>query len=97
LKDVIDYIALHIYVGNRDNNYYNFVSTPLVLEQRTRVVKGMIDNVMQTANRPGKDSIRIAWDEYNVWYRARSGEAARGKRALEKNTISKMHWSSQVF
>ena len=85
LKDVIDYIALHIYVGNHDNNYYNFISTPLVLEQRTRVVKGMIDNVMQTANRPGKDSIRIAWDEYNVWYRARSGEAARGKRALEEH------------
>lgn len=84
LKNVIDYIALHIYVGNLDSNYYNFVSTPLVLEQRTKVVKGMIDNVMQTANRPGKDSIRIAWDEYNVWYRARSGEAARGKRALEE-------------
>lgn len=85
LKDVIDFIALHIYVGNHDNNYYNFISTPLVLEQRTKVVKGMIDNVMQTANRPGKDSIRIAWDEYNVWYRARSGEAARGKRALEEH------------
>lgn len=84
LKDVIDYIALHIYVGNLDNNYYNFIATPLVLEQRTKVVKGMIDQVMQTANRPGKDSIRIAWDEYNVWYRARSGDAARGKRALEE-------------
>ena len=84
LKDVIDYIALHIYVGNLDDNYYNFMSTPLVLEQRTKVVKGMIDQVMQSANRPGRDSIRIAWDEYNVWYRARSGEAARGKRALEE-------------
>ena len=84
LKDVIDYIALHIYVGNLDNNYYNFISTPLVLEQRTKVVKGMIEQVMQTANRVGKDTIRIAWDEYNVWYRARSGDAARGKHALEE-------------
>lgn len=84
LKDVIDYIALHIYVGNLDNNYYNFIATPIVLEQRTRFVKGMIDQVMQSASRPGKDSIRIAWDEYNVWYRARSGDAARGKRALEE-------------
>lgn len=84
LKDVIDYLALHIYVGNPDSNYYNFVATPLVLEQRTKIVKGMIDQVMQTANRPGKDPIYIAWDEYNVWYRARSGEAARGKRALEE-------------
>jgi len=84
LKDVIDYIALHIYVGNPDTNYYNFISTPLVLEQRTKVVKGMIDQVMQTAHRNDKDPIYIAWDEYNVWYRARRGTAARGKNALEE-------------
>lgn len=84
LKDVIDYIAIHMYVGNPDSNYYNFISTPLVLEQRTKLVKGMIAQVMQTANRTDRDPIYIAWDEYNVWYRARSGEAARGKRALEE-------------
>jgi len=84
LKDVIDFIALHIYVGNPDSNYYNFVSTPLVLEQRTKIVKGMIDLVMQKANRPNRDPIYIAWDEYNVWYRARRGASARGKNALEE-------------
>ena len=84
LKDVIDYIALHIYVGNPDSNYYNFISTPLVLEQRTKIVKGMINLEMQKANRPDRDPIFIAWDEYNVWYRARRGTAARGKNALEE-------------
>lgn len=84
LKDVIDYIALHIYVGNPDSNYYNFLATPLVLEQRTKIVKGMIEQVMQTANRPNRDPIYIAWDEYNVWYRARRGAAARGRNALEE-------------
>ena len=84
LKDVIDYIALHIYTGNIDSNYYNFISTPLVLEQRTRIVKGMINQAMQTADRGNRDPIYIAWDEYNVWYRARRGDAARGKRALEE-------------
>ena len=39
LRDVVDYIALHIYVGNPENNYYNFLAAPLVLEQRTQVVK----------------------------------------------------------
>jgi alpha-N-arabinofuranosidase len=39
---------------------------------------------MQTANRPNRDPIFIAWDEYNVWYRARRGAAATGKRALEE-------------
>ncbi|HTN38964.1 MAG TPA: alpha-L-arabinofuranosidase C-terminal domain-containing protein [Arachidicoccus sp.] len=84
LKDVIDYIALHMYVGNPDSNYYNFLATPLVLEARTRIVKGMIDRVMQTADRSGRDPIYIAWDEYNVWYRARGGADVVGKNALEE-------------
>ncbi len=84
LKDVIDYIAIHMYVGNPDSNYYNFVATPLVLEQRIKLIKGMISEAMQTASRGERDPIYIAWDEYNVWYRARGGDAGRGKRALEE-------------
>ena len=85
LRDVVDYIALHIYVGNPDDNYYNFMATPQVLEQRTQIVRGMIYEEMQKANRRGKDPIYIAWDEYNVWYRARVGDDIRGTRALEEH------------
>jgi len=85
LKDDADYLSLHMYVGNPDSNYYNFIATPLMLEKRTKIAKGMIDRVMQTANRPGRDPIYIAWDEYNVWYRARRGTSATGKNALEEH------------
>jgi alpha-N-arabinofuranosidase len=85
LRDVVDYIALHIYVGNPDNNYYNFMSTPRVMEQRTQVVKGMILEEMQKARRSSHDPIYIAWDEYNVWYRARTDESMKGTRALEEH------------
>jgi alpha-N-arabinofuranosidase len=84
LRDVVDYIAIHIYVGNPDDNYYNFMSTPLVMEQRTKIIKGMIDQQMAQARRGDRDPIYIAWDEYNVWYRARVGESVRGERALEE-------------
>jgi len=84
LRDVVDYIALHIYVGNPDDNYYNFMSAPLVLDQRTQIVKGMIAREMQHAQRGDRDPVYIAWDEYNVWYRARRGASARGERALEE-------------
>lgn len=84
LRDVVDYIALHIYVGNPADNYYNFVSTPLVLEQRTQIVKGMIKREMQDAARGDRPPIFIAWDEYNVWYRARTGASKQGTRALEE-------------
>jgi len=72
-------------VGNPDNNYYNFLSTPLVCEQRTQIVKGMIMKEMQNASRPGRDPVYIAWDEYNVWYRARTTDAMKGTKALEEH------------
>jgi alpha-N-arabinofuranosidase len=84
LRDVVDYIALHIYVGNPDNNYYNFLSTPLVCEQRTQLVRGMILEEMSKAQRGDRDPIYIAWDEYNIWYRARTDEHMQGTRALEE-------------
>jgi alpha-N-arabinofuranosidase len=85
LKDVVDYIALHIYVGNPNDNYYNFMSTPLVCEERTKVVKGMILEQMRKADRGDREQIYIAWDEYNVWYRARGGKFAQGTYALEEH------------
>lgn len=85
LIDVVDYIALHIYVGNPDNNYYNFLSTPLVIEQRTQIVKGMILKEMEKAHRGNRPPVYIAWDEYNVWYRARTEESMQGTRALEEH------------
>lgn len=84
LRDVIDYLALHMYVGNVENNYYNFVSSPLVLEERTRVVKGLIDREMENADRGNRPPIYIAWDEYNIWYRARGEETMAGTKALEE-------------
>lgn len=84
LRDVVDYIALHIYVGNPDNNYYNFLSTPLVCEKRTKLVRGMINEEMSKADRGSRNPIYIAWDEYNVWYRARTEESMQGTRALEE-------------
>ncbi|HYQ57852.1 MAG TPA: alpha-L-arabinofuranosidase C-terminal domain-containing protein [Draconibacterium sp.] len=84
LRDVVDYIALHMYVGNPEGDYYNFVSSPLALEDRTAIVRGMIKREMEKAERESEDPIYIAWDEYNVWYRWRRDDKATGERALEE-------------
>jgi len=84
LRDVVDYIALHIYVGNPADNYYNFMATPHVMEERTELVRGLIDIAMQNAERGDRPDIKIAWDEWNVWYRARSGSDMVGETALEE-------------
>jgi alpha-N-arabinofuranosidase len=85
LRDVVDYIALHMYVGNPADNYYNYLSTPMVLEERTQIVKGMIAREMEKADRGTRDPIYIAWDEYNSWYRARTETHMTGERALEEH------------
>ncbi|HKK44879.1 MAG TPA: alpha-L-arabinofuranosidase C-terminal domain-containing protein [Balneolaceae bacterium] len=85
LKDVVDYLSIHMYVGNPENNYYDFMATPEVLDERTQLIRGLINNAMHRANRGDRDPIYIAWDEWNVWYRARSGESEHGKRALEEH------------
>ncbi len=84
LKNYIDYIALHIYVGNEDDNYYDFMASPLVMEERTQIVRGMINEIMQDPRRTEDRMIYIAWDEWNVWYRARGGTGGSGYRALEE-------------
>lgn len=84
LKDVVDYIALHMYVGNPDDNYYNFMASPLELENRTKLVAGLINLEMVNAERGDRDPIYIAWDEYNIWYRWRAEETMTGTRALEE-------------
>ncbi len=48
------------------------------MDERTQVVRGMI--LREKSRRP----VYIAWDEYNVWYRARSGDDVVGNRALEE-------------
>jgi len=85
LKDYVDYIALHLYVGNPGDNYYNYMATPMIIEDRTQIVKGMINEVMRKATRGTKPPIYIAWDEYNVWYRSVPSEFySGGAKALEE-------------
>ncbi|GHU64457.1 alpha-N-arabinofuranosidase [Bacteroidia bacterium] len=72
LKDHIDYIALHNYVGNHGNNYYEFMASTIFAEKAIHITEGTIREVMSKTRR--QTPIYIAFDEYNVWYRARGEE-----------------------
>jgi alpha-N-arabinofuranosidase len=81
LKRHIDYLAIHLYVGNRDNDYYEFLSSSLDLNDRIKTTEGVINAAL--SGEPRSRKIYIAWDEWNVWYRAR-GSQQRGRRILEE-------------
>ena len=67
LKNEVDYISLHTYVGNRTDNFEQFLAFGRDLDDRIEVVKGLI----QAARVPTPQArpIHIAFDEWNVWYR----------------------------
>jgi len=68
-------------VGNRENDYYDFLASSVNLDERTKTSEGVIGGVLSDGPRNRK--IFIAWDEWNVWYRAR-GNKERGRRILEE-------------
>jgi len=82
LKDYADYISMHLYVGNHDNDYAEFLASSLDMDQRIETLAGDIAKAM--AGRTDGRKLYIAFDEYNVWYRAR-GPQQRGRNILEEH------------
>ncbi len=81
LKRHADYLSLHMYVGNRSNDFSEFMASSIELNERIKTAEGTIRAAL--SGEPGNRKIYIAWDEWNVWYRAR-GSKERGRRILEE-------------
>jgi alpha-L-arabinofuranosidase len=82
LRQHADFLALHTYVGNPQNNFADFMASSVEIDRRTKTAEGIIDAAL--SGQPGNRKIYIAWDEWNVWYRAR-GSKERGRRILEEH------------
>ncbi|HEV2446652.1 MAG TPA: alpha-L-arabinofuranosidase C-terminal domain-containing protein, partial [Candidatus Sulfopaludibacter sp.] len=64
LRNEIDYIALHTYIGNRTNDLEQFLgSSSATIERYIESTAASIKAV------PGPRPLYIAYDEWNVWYR----------------------------
>jgi alpha-L-arabinofuranosidase len=73
---------MHLYVGNKENNYYEFLASSLDLAAKTKTAEGIIGSALTSA--PKGKKIYLAWDEWNVWYRARGAGKERGRDILEE-------------
>jgi len=81
LRQHADYLSIHMYVGNRNNDFGDFMASSVELDRRIKTAEGIIDAAL--SGQPDNHKIYIAWDEWNVWYRAR-GNQQRGRRILEE-------------
>jgi len=73
--DVADYISLHQYFTNYENDTPNFLAGTMKLDSFIRTIEGVCNAVK--AKKRGKKDIYISFDEWNVWFHSRKADDER--------------------
>ena len=68
LRNHIDYIGIHTYINNRADDFEQFMAWSQRIDHYIEITSGLINEVR--SGRPNARPIYIAYDEWNVWYRA---------------------------
>lgn len=71
--DTTDYISLHTYYGNRDNNTPDFLASSVDMDQFISSVVATCDYV-KAVKRSNK-KINLSFDEWNVWYHSNEADS----------------------
>lgn len=66
--DLVDYISMHQYYGNEENDTANFLAKTLDMDQFIESMIATCDYMK--AKKRSKKTMNISFDEWNVWYHA---------------------------
>lgn len=72
----VNYHSLHYYATNEDNDTASFLALSAQFESFVDTLAGVLRYVK--AKRRSKHDVYLSWDEWNVWYRARTSDATKG-------------------
>lgn len=67
----IDYLAMHYYATNHENDTASYLALAAQFESHVDTLAGLLRYVK--AQRRSKHDVFLSWDEWNVWYKDRSG------------------------
>jgi len=70
--DFVDYVSLHQYYGNRDNDSNDFLAQSDDMDEFIRTVIATCDYVK--AKKRGKKNINLSFDEWNVWFHSNAAD-----------------------
>jgi alpha-N-arabinofuranosidase len=79
--DEVDGISLHRYWGNTEETNHDsstYLAMNLAMDRQIQEIVSVCDT-LRARKRSGKQ-LFLSFDEWNVWYRARTGEAVNGHR-----------------
>jgi alpha-L-arabinofuranosidase len=91
--DQVDGISLHNYYGNTreqtGNSAARFLALNLDMERQIREIAAVCDYVQGVRKSPKR--LWLSFDEWNVWYRARSGRFADGNREFAPKLLEEVY------
>ncbi len=90
---LLDYMSIHWYVGNRDNDFAQYMATSELLEARLCSYAGLMQALCLAHK---LKPIPLAVDEWNVWYRAYRDEQLRETYNLEDALVVAMQLNAFV-
>jgi len=70
--DYVDYISMHQYYGNRDNDTADYLAISMDMEQFIKSVIATCDYVK--AKKRSKKTMMLSFDEWNVWYHSNEAD-----------------------
>ena len=79
----VDYVSMHQYYGNRQDDSMDYLAQSDDMEQFIRTVTAVCDYKGQ---KRGRKNINISFDEWNVWFHS---------KAQEKDTVQNHPWQSR--
>jgi alpha-N-arabinofuranosidase len=70
--EAVDYISLHQYYGNRENDTANFLAKSLEMDRFINTIISTCDYVK--AKTRSKKTMNLSFDEWNVWYHSNDAD-----------------------
>jgi alpha-L-arabinofuranosidase len=91
--DMVDGISLHAYYGNTQaltrNSTARYLAMNLDMDRQIHEIAAVCDYV-QGMRRSSK-RLWLSFDEWNVWYRARSGDAVNGRQQFAPKLLEEVY------
>ncbi len=91
--DRVDAISLHNYYGNTPeltgNSTARYLAMNLDMERQIHEIAAVCDYVQGLQRSPKR--LWLSFDEWNVWYRARSGDAVNGHRTVAPKLLEEVY------
>jgi alpha-L-arabinofuranosidase len=91
--DVVDGISLHRYYGNTleytANSSARFLAMNLDMERQIHEIAAVCDYVQGL--KKSQKRLWLSFDEWNVWYRARTGDAVDGHRRFAPHLLEEVY------